>query len=847
LLRGEAGVGKTAAIHRFIGGLAQRAMVLRGWCDPLAAPRPLGPLIDMLAALGCEPAARLRTAVDAGDTKAIYTQVLTLFANSTSWVWVIEDVHWADGATLDLLRFLARRVESLPLLLIVSYRDDELDGQHPLAVALGDIAMCVAVTRIELAPLSPDAVAVLAAGSGVNAEELHRLTGGNPFYVTEVLAAGPDALAQAVLPRSVSEAVWGRLAKLSGPAREAARAVAVCGPRTSPALLDGVYQGVAVGLGECLHAGVLVADGDMVSFRHELARRATAAQIPDYQRRVLHARALAVLAEPPVDPDALAALVFHAEQAGDADAVIRFGPAAAERAAVLGAHREAAELYGLMLRHADNISDRNKVVWLERHAFEGYLCGQANAATRSWREAITMRHQLGDRPEEGDNLRWLSHLLWPLGRSTEATHAGLASLRLLEQVGPCPQLAWSLANLAELAAFGFDPAATDYAAKAIALGTELGEQAVVIRARSYAALAQIMGTDDGWDELEAAWRDAMRTEARGEHAGLMGAVICWTAAMHHDLDRAERYIADMVAFCADRDLGIFKMVAVGADALVGLHRGEWDQAGAAANDVLTRPGLPALHRVLPLLTLALIHARRGEQPVASLLDDAARGFEPDVLRLGAVWAARAEAAWLAGNDDTARAEAQRALAACPSGADPWLVGQLQRWIHLLGDSPPPTTGDPVTPYRLEIKGDWQAAAEEWTRRGCPYDAALAQLGGDIAAVESALGTFRSLGARAAARRAQQRLAQLRGRVPHGRRSDTICDPQGLTRREREVFDQLAEGHSDSEIAAALYISPRTVGNHVSAILAKLGMHNRTQAAYAYQGRRQKIPDEQTLA
>jgi DNA-binding CsgD family transcriptional regulator len=554
-----------------------------------------------------------------------------------------------------------------------------------------------------------------------------------------------------------------------------------------------------------------------------------------------------VLAEPPVDPDALAALVFHAEQAGDADAVIRFGPAAAERAAVLGAHREAAELYGLMLRHADNISDRNKVVWLERHAFEGYLCGQANAATRSWREAITMRHQLGDRPEEGDNLRWLSHLLWPLGRSTEATHAGLASLRLLEQVGPCPQLAWSLANLAELAAFGFDPAAPDYAAKAIALGTELGEQAVVIRARSYAALAQIMGTDDGWDELEAAWRDAMRTEARGEHAGLMGAVICWTAAMHHDLDRAERYIADMVAFCADRDLGIFKMVAVGADALVGLHRGEWDQAGAAANDVLTRPGLPALHRVLPLLTLALIHARRGEQPVASLLDDAARGFEPDVLRLGAVWAARAEAAWLAGNDDTARAEAQRALAACPSGADPWLVGQLQRWIHLLGDSPPPTTGDPVTPYRLEIKGDWQAAAEEWTRRGCPYDAALAQLGGDIAAVESALGTFRSLGARAAARRAQQRLAQLRGRVPHGRRSDTICDPQGLTRREREVFDQLAEGHSDSEIAAALYISPRTVGNHVSAILAKLGMHNRTQAAYAYQGRRQKIPDEQTLA
>jgi DNA-binding NarL/FixJ family response regulator len=136
---------------------------------------------------------------------------------------------------------------------------------------------------------------------------------------------------------------------------------------------------------------------------------------------------------------------------------------------------------------------------------------------------------------------------------------------------------------------------------------------------------------------------------------------------------------------------------------------------------------------------------------------------------------------------------------------------------------------------LEVGGDWRGAAEEWTRRGCPYDAAIAQLGGDGPAVQMAADTFRRLGARAAARRAQQRLALLRGRKPHSRRPDTLADPDGLTRRQREVLDLVAAGHSDTQIAAALHISAKTAGHHVSSILSKLGVENRIQAAaYARQ-------------
>ena len=352
-----------------------------------------------------------------------------------------------------------------------------------MALTLGDVATCATVSRIELEPLSEQAVAVLAAGSGLNAERLHHLTGGNPFFVTEILAAGPQALTRQGLPHSISEAVCGRLGRLSEKARETAHAVAVCGPRADVALLDKVCPEAKAALGECLGTGVLVADGDKVGFRHELARRATLAQIPGYERVALHKSALTILAEPPIDPDTLAALAFHAEEAGDMDAAVRYGIAAAERAASLRANREAAELYALSLRHADTTPPAQKVVWLEQHAFTSYLSGQAISAAASWRDAIALRQALGDRLEEGDDLRWLSQMLHVLEGTEQAAEAGLASLRLLDGLGPTTQLAWSLVNMAEIGTLSYDPRAAGYSDRAIELGSELSEGGVVIRAR----------------------------------------------------------------------------------------------------------------------------------------------------------------------------------------------------------------------------------------------------------------------------------------------------------------------------------------------------------------------------
>jgi DNA-binding CsgD family transcriptional regulator len=234
-----------------------------------------------------------------------------------------------------------------------------------------------------------------------------------------------------------------------------------------------------------------------------------------------------------------------------------------------------------------------------------------------------------------------------------------------------------------------------------------------------------------------------------------------------------------------------------------------------------------------LTTVTLIRARRGEKLTAPAPDAPSDDAGPAHFFFFAVaWAARAEIAWLSGDDEGAAAEARRALSVAGPRADAWLTGRLQRWLHLSGATGGPVPETPiVTPYQLEAHGDWEGAYTEWMRLGCPYDAALAQLGGDVAAVQSAMATFRRLGARAATRRAQQRLVELDGPAPRGRARFSRADPHGLTQRQRDVATLLAAGESDAAIAAALHLSTKTVSHHVQAILTKLGVANRIQAAH----------------
>ncbi len=265
LVGGEAGVGKTMLVRRFCDDARGTVRILSGVCDSLFTPRPLGPFIDVAEQVRGE----LGDLVAAGARPdAIAPALLRELRREAPTVLVLEDLHWADEATLDILRLVARRVETVPALVVGTYRDSELDRVHPLRVVIGEIASSRA-TRVAVEPLSPAAVATLAEPRGVDATELHRKTAGNPFFVVEVLAS-----AETGIPDTVRDAVLARAARLTPAARALLEAVASVPPQAELWLLEAIAGRQVACLEECLASGMLSAGPGGVAFRHELGRLA---------------------------------------------------------------------------------------------------------------------------------------------------------------------------------------------------------------------------------------------------------------------------------------------------------------------------------------------------------------------------------------------------------------------------------------------------------------------------------------------------------------------------------------------------------------------------------------------
>ncbi|TWV37738.1 AAA family ATPase [Streptomyces misionensis] len=826
LVRGEAGIGKTSVVNRLAQLADPRIRILVGACDPLATPRPLGPLTDLAPRLGRPVRVALAGALDGTCRPDEVFDCLLADLNSYPSLLVVEDVHWADETTMDLLRYLARRLPSVPALVVATYRDDEIGRTHDVTALLGTLAGYPWVYRHDLAPLSRRAVARLARGHIVDAEQLFHDSAGNPFIVTAILNAPAEPI-----PATVREAVAGRLAGLSAAARGVVDVLAVLGRRVPLPLLAGLLPASEAALDDAVAGGLVRTDGQVIEFRHELTRLAVLESVPAACRLEVHRQALAAMRSGPVAAGDLALLADHAEGAGDPAAVSEYAPAAAAHAAASGAHREAAAQYALALRYADLLPLDRRASLLEGHARACLLSGRLDEGIASRRTALELRRTLGDRLREGEDLRLLSRWLWPCGRTAEAGRTGLDAVRVLEGLGPNRELARAYLNLCQLACYRHEEARVTaaYAEKAIDLGERFGDAGVVVQARFHAAAADMLSNGSGWEECEQAVSSAM-AQGLPEDAGLLALVMCWFTALRRDTARTTAAVDRAEAHCLDHGLAAYLLCARAWAGWGLLSRGSWAQAADAARGVLCHPGPPPVARALALTVLGLVRARQGKARSWPLLEQAAGLVDTGcLLDTGLGWEARVEAAWLGGDLERVRTEAQRGLDALAGRHHPWLSGPLACWIRRAGGTPPriPEAG----PYALELAGDWAGAADQWDRLGCAYEAALVRLSGDAPALHQALATFEALGARLVVARTRA-VMRARGVRPirRGPRAATLANPYGLTVREMDVLKLLDEGMSDAEIAARLYITRKTAGHHVGAVLAKLGVHSRQEAA-----------------
>jgi DNA-binding CsgD family transcriptional regulator/tetratricopeptide (TPR) repeat protein len=966
LVGGEAGLGKSRLVAEFaLRARGSGARVLGGWCIQVGEEAlPYAPFSDALRPLvrTLDPAALqevvgdwrpelARLLPDLGRPGPLvevgpggrFTQVrlfegllglLERLAHRAPLVLTLEDLHWADHSSLDLLAFLAHGLREVPIVLVATYRSDELHRRHRLRPLLAELDRNPAVERVELRRLTRGELTDLLTARlsrWPDPDLVDRVlvrSEGNPFFAEELLAAalrGEDE----VLPATLHDLLAARVDALSDPAQQVLRVAAVTGRRVREELLAVACQleppTLLAALREAVAGQVLVTDpaGDAYAFRHALLREVVEADLLPGERRLLHGALGRSLADHPelatgTPAEVAAELALHWHASGDEHlalpAAVQAGLAAERVFAFAEARRQFERALDLWSRAPAAVAELaaaaptlDRVALLGRAARAAYLTGdQQNAAALA--RAARMGVDAAAEPVRAGLLtERLGRYLWMSG-SDEALHAYREAVELIPAEPPSAERARVLAGQAHVLAMASHLRAAEARAReALAAARAIGDLREECSARITLGAALIQGDRErGLAHL----RDARKLAEDLGDVDRLGLALTFVPQALDAAGRLEDALAEALeGMELTRRLGMdrgYGAYLTGYAGDLSFRLGRWEQADRYGRHALAAsrmPSLPALHiRVWR----AQFDIERGELWSAEeRLNEVRRSFPyqhtPQFTRYFearaalAIWQGRPDdaqaAVWQglerldrAGAEEERwfrillslglRAEADRAERArarrVPADADAArragtaLLARSRQLLERAGGSgapPQPATAahaaiGEAEASRLQGRSDperWAVASACLEALGQPYPAAYTRwreaeavlsARGPRARVTAALRQAHQLSARLGAAPLQREVERLarRARIdpasaPQPRAGPPTAGPSpaerlGLTRREREVLALVAAGRTNQQIADTLFISLKTAGNHVSSILAKLGVASRVEAAAA---------------
>ncbi|MEP3050123.1 MAG: AAA family ATPase [Erythrobacter sp.] len=825
---GEAGIGKTALLREFAARHAQDCRFIWGMCDALFTPRPLGPVHDIAAMM-----ADLEDNWQNSGGTALFSQILAKLSHSEHpVVLVIEDVHWADVGTLDFIRFLGRRITMCSALMIISFRNDELRRDHPLLRVLGDIPSDQ-LERIELQSLSLAAVARMTDDSGRDPEKLLAVTNGNPFFLSEILAS-KDAHRQ--VPASVQDAVNGRLARLSCEHIRLLEALSIIPVHIVPELHCGWIDNYQELLRDCLDLSILVEDADgRLRFRHELARLATCNRCSSIELRNLHRKHLAFILENSEIHDA-GELLHHARGAVDAEKVLQFAPIAAEKAALLGAHKEAADYLEAALEYVDEAKPEEAARLYESWAYEAAIAHRIDdRVIEARRHALTMWRALGNDERIADNLRHLSRLHWYRGEAIQASRYLDDAVQLLERLDNKSMLAlaYSMRSQMHMLASRMEEAIS-WGQRALTVIENEDNPEVEVHALNNIGTARLfLGEEQGIADLKNSL-DLALTHNLHEDAARVFTNLSEYAIDMRRLDIAESTLERGIKFDTEHELDSWTFYLLGRKAQLRLEQGRLDEVEEICRSVIGTPGQTLLMKLPARIMLARFYVRSAHEDAASTLQKAYK----DALATGEVQycipvlIAMLEQAWLTDSEDLADQAASGLDRIERSCFSLWSRAENNFWRALAGMPSECTDDKEKTAFGPAIEGDYTEAGMRFARLGADYLANLCfGLSNSAETVSAGLAALNRQGAKGAIVRITESfesrgIAREDVTLPRGPYRASRENAFGLTAKEMTVLEHLAKGFSNAQIAEEMSRSQRTIEHHVSAILQKLEVENR---------------------
>ena len=822
---GEAGIGKTSLIKTFLNQVEDECIQYTGACDSLFTPRPLAPLYDLALQIKGDWVDTIHSL----SRTQLFAKFVQEIADSYKRVIVVfEDIHWADEATLDFIQFFARRINHMKCLFILTFRDEAINLQHSLRNVLGNLAPDT-FTRIQLTPLSLEAVHKLSDEKGFDAENVYSISGGNPFYVNEILASYSPGI-----PDNIKDAILSVYNRTEEETKNVLQMLSVIPEGLELNRFSKIDPSWLEAISDCFEKKILLIKNDKIYFKHELYRRTIESSLSPWKRIALNKKMLDLFLKTFEEKGEVERIVHYAKNANEKKLVVEYAPLAANNSALVGAHREASKLFLTAIEYSEGNDTDQLVKFYEAYAYECYLTNQIKEAIIYQRKALKIWQEKNEIEQTGNSMRFLSRLWWFDGNNAEAEKYGKEAIEILQSQPSSKAKAMAFSNMSQLKMLSKETAqCIEWGTRAIEIAKEIKDDEILCHALNNVGSAQLkdqslneIGIKFLMESLDIALKNSFHDHAARAYANVIS-----NRASYKEYDLAKKYLHDGIKYCEERDLDLWTKYILSWKSRMLLENGDWAQAASIAENLLKNPGQSSVIKIGPLAILATIKIRRGEPDPLPLLAEAkslafvTKEHQWIIPLMIAIF----EYEWLTGKKILEEEELNAAITLVRNVNHVVQKNEFAFWLQKARKQEMDIS-ELYEPYKLLKERKVILAAHFWEKVGCPFEKALALSGGNEDDKRDALSIFQQLGANAVCEKIKMEMrAEGIKKIPRGLRESTRTNPAQLTNRELDVLQLLKKGVKNKEIADTLFISLKTVDHHISSILFKLNVSSRSKA------------------